>query len=517
MKRILSLALPFVLAFGFSAYVHAETTLSSAIRLRDDISPAQLTAQTDNWNPTGLKDASVIRFSTDASRDLTGLAGGYDGRLIILHNVGAQNLVLKDASGSSSAANRFALTGDVTLAADSVAALQYDGTTAVWRLVGGSGTVSVDHGGLAGLTDDDHTQYPLLAGRSGGQTLGGGTGSGDALTLNTTSNSTKGDFIFEGAFKMAVQNTRPSAYSHASGTGQYVYMRGQDAFATSGNSGGRLYYQVGNGDGAGVDGLFGVISAADTGEITLTHDGTDGTIATTAGDLILSPSTGFVGVGQTNPTNVLDALSTGTALLRCQSSSAGATGPVATFYHNSASPAAADNVTQFAFQAKDNGGTFRQIARIAIIFDDVTSTTMDSSMQFSTQDNVNAGNHGTNATLTSLGVWTDASLAAGKTFEGKMDDVLTKVKNLRIEKYRSSRVTGDKVAMAERHYSCTAEDFYAAFGLGKDPNAVDAEGNKSGGIAPKDAAFLALDCIQRLIEENEALKARVKALEDARP
>ena len=53
-----------------------------------------------------------------------------------------------------------------------------------------------DHGSLTGLTDDDHTQYGLLAGRSGGQTLIGGTGSGDDLTLNTTSNVTKGSYFF---------------------------------------------------------------------------------------------------------------------------------------------------------------------------------------------------------------------------------------------------------------------------------------------------------------------------------
>lgn len=34
---------------------------------------------------------------------------------------------------------------------------------------------SLDHGTLAGLTDDDHSQYALLAGRSGGQTINGTT------------------------------------------------------------------------------------------------------------------------------------------------------------------------------------------------------------------------------------------------------------------------------------------------------------------------------------------------------
>lgn len=49
-----------------------------------------------------------------------------------------------------------------------------------------------DHGGLTGLADDDHTQYALLAGRSGGQTLIGGTASGNDLILTSTSHSTKG-------------------------------------------------------------------------------------------------------------------------------------------------------------------------------------------------------------------------------------------------------------------------------------------------------------------------------------
>ena len=45
----------------------------------------------------------------------------------------------------------------------------------------------IDHGALSGLTDDDHTQYALLAGRTSGQTLIGGTTTTADLTLKTTS------------------------------------------------------------------------------------------------------------------------------------------------------------------------------------------------------------------------------------------------------------------------------------------------------------------------------------------
>ena len=57
--------------------------------------------------------------------------------------------------------------------------------------VGGDGA-QIDHGGLGGLSDDDHAGYALLAGRSGGQTLIGGTGSGESLTMQSTSHATKG-------------------------------------------------------------------------------------------------------------------------------------------------------------------------------------------------------------------------------------------------------------------------------------------------------------------------------------
>jgi len=78
--------------------------------------------------------------------------------------------------------------------------LGWTGELAVTR--GGTGQATVadynallDHGVLLGLADDDHTNYALLAGRSGGQALIGGTASGDDLTLQSTSNATRGDLI----------------------------------------------------------------------------------------------------------------------------------------------------------------------------------------------------------------------------------------------------------------------------------------------------------------------------------
>lgn len=52
-----------------------------------------------------------------------------------------------------------------------------------------------DHGALTGLADDDHAQYALLAGRSGGQTLMGGTAASDPLILQSTNHATRGGVL----------------------------------------------------------------------------------------------------------------------------------------------------------------------------------------------------------------------------------------------------------------------------------------------------------------------------------
>jgi hypothetical protein len=111
-----------------------------SLALTGDISPPQITADQNDYNPTNLATSTTLRLNSDATRNITGLAGGSDGRLIIIHNIGATNaIVLKDENAGSTAANRFALTADITLTADSVVLLQYDSTSSRWRNIGGSG------------------------------------------------------------------------------------------------------------------------------------------------------------------------------------------------------------------------------------------------------------------------------------------------------------------------------------------------------------------------------------------
>ena len=114
-----------------------------AIAAPTAISPSQLTANTDDWAPTGLSGADIIRASTDASRNLTGITAPAAARSIILENIGSNDLVLVH-DATSTAANRFLCPGsaDLTVGANTSVLLTYDTTSARWRVVGGAGTAA---------------------------------------------------------------------------------------------------------------------------------------------------------------------------------------------------------------------------------------------------------------------------------------------------------------------------------------------------------------------------------------
>lgn len=114
---------------------------------------------------------------------------------------------------------------------------------------------TLDHGlALTGLTDDDHTVYALLAGRSGGQTFQGGTAASEKLILHSTSHATKGDmdlhcadltFLSAARARMASQNRfrylnsmakaiRSATQSIPNGTFTVISLTGTDDFDTDG-------------------------------------------------------------------------------------------------------------------------------------------------------------------------------------------------------------------------------------------------------------------------------------------
>jgi hypothetical protein len=105
------------------------------------LSPAQITSDQNDYNPTGFtsggnpEGASILRLESDAMRDITGLVGGVNGRLLIISNVGSNIIRLMDEDAGSAAANRFTIgtTLSLTGTGNKSVMLWYDGISQRWR------------------------------------------------------------------------------------------------------------------------------------------------------------------------------------------------------------------------------------------------------------------------------------------------------------------------------------------------------------------------------------------------
>jgi hypothetical protein len=100
------------------------------------ISPTQIVANTDNWNPTNLATANVIRINVDAARNITGIVAQTSGTMLLLYNTTTFTITLKH-DVTSTAANRFYGPGDVdfSLTAHRSVWVRYDGTHSRWTII----------------------------------------------------------------------------------------------------------------------------------------------------------------------------------------------------------------------------------------------------------------------------------------------------------------------------------------------------------------------------------------------
>ena len=122
---------------GFWFISDGSQWLVSGFDLYKTISPSQITANQNDYNPTGAYEADIIRLDSDAAWNITGLAGGSAGRVKFLMNVGSFTLTLKNNDVGSTAENRFDFGTDFSFESKKATAIIYDPTSSRWRMVGG--------------------------------------------------------------------------------------------------------------------------------------------------------------------------------------------------------------------------------------------------------------------------------------------------------------------------------------------------------------------------------------------
>jgi len=150
------------------------------------ISPSQLTADQDNWNPTNWDNATIVRLSGDATiRAITSFAAPtastkpYKKKLI---NTGSSPVYIPTEHPDGTAANRVDYVSDYVIYPKQTVNIIYDATSSRWRIEG-ENNIFVKKGisfsiGAGSITAADHGELAFA------QT---GTGAAAAASAATTS------------------------------------------------------------------------------------------------------------------------------------------------------------------------------------------------------------------------------------------------------------------------------------------------------------------------------------------
>lgn len=113
-----------------------DISIQGSVKFNKVITPTIIASNQNNYSPAEFPSANFVRLSSSSNVNITGFGteNGRIGRIIMLHNVGSFNITLKNQSGSSLAANRFALSDDYTMCPNDYVIAQYDTTSTKWRL-----------------------------------------------------------------------------------------------------------------------------------------------------------------------------------------------------------------------------------------------------------------------------------------------------------------------------------------------------------------------------------------------
>lgn len=126
-----------------------------AFALPSVITPTTISTNQNNYALGDTDQAVHVRLSSSADVDMTGLAGGASGRIVIFTNTGSNAISFLHESASSTTINRFSIGGTgITMEANESVSFYYDGASLRWRCFGKNVTVASGGGTPAGSTGE---------------------------------------------------------------------------------------------------------------------------------------------------------------------------------------------------------------------------------------------------------------------------------------------------------------------------------------------------------------------------
>lgn len=173
----------------------------SYLRKISVISPSQITSDQDDWNPSGLFLATVIRVDGDSGiRGITSITATYDGDMKSIVNVGSYPIYFPCEHPDGTAANRFTGSQDYMLLPSQIMHIVYDGTSSRWRvlfikdILGQSVQKSLTY--TTSSPSQTAANNPILGTSTGGGTVSSGSAIASSpqfpsyLSLGTSTSST---------------------------------------------------------------------------------------------------------------------------------------------------------------------------------------------------------------------------------------------------------------------------------------------------------------------------------------
>lgn len=164
---------------GTGSFAVAVGQISAALTLANTLSPSTISSDQNDYNPTGLSSANTLSLSSSTAVNITGLAGGATGRILVVVNAGANPITFKHQSSSSTGANKFYFPNlaDVTINRGQYLILRH---STFWQSMS---AVEAGTNGVSGLLRLNGSATNVLHGDGSWSDAAGGSGISAAQSL----------------------------------------------------------------------------------------------------------------------------------------------------------------------------------------------------------------------------------------------------------------------------------------------------------------------------------------------